>query len=69
MSQSISMTQLKLIFLAGDGIGPEITSATKSVLSAVSSICKKSIEVTNADIGFKALETSGCTIPNTVRKT
>ena len=68
MSQTKSRPQLNLIFLAGDGIGPEITSATKSVLSAVSSICNKSIEVTNADIGLKALETSGCTIPDTVRE-
>ena len=58
---------LKLLFLAGDGIGPEITSATKSVLSAVSSICKKSLEVTDADVGFKALENSGSTIPDSVR--
>ena len=67
MSQSKAGSPLKLLFLAGDGIGPEITAATKSVLSAVGSFCERAIEISDADIGFKALETCGCTIPEDVR--
>lgn len=67
MSQSTANSPLKILFLAGDGIGPEITAATKTVLFAVSSFCERTIEVTDADIGFRALEKCGCTIPDSVR--
>ena len=46
-------------------VSPEIASATKSVLSAVV-LSAKSLEVTDADVGFKALK-SGSTIPDSVR--
>lgn len=67
MLQSNTSSPLQLLFLAGDGIGPEITEATKTVLSAVTPICDRAITVTEADIGFRALEASGCTIPDSVR--
>lgn len=67
MSQSKTLSSLKLLFLAGDGIGPEITVATKTILSAVTPVCERTIKVTEADIGFRALEANGCTIPDTVR--
>ena len=57
---------LHLLALGGDGIGPEITAATVSVLSAA---CAKSgtlIEIEHADIGFVALESEGITLPDTV---
>ena len=67
MVQSNTSSPLQLLFLAGDGIGPEITAATKTVLSAVTPVCARAINVTEADIGFCALEASGCTIPDSVR--
>ena len=67
MSQSNTSSPLHLLFLAGDGIGPEITEATKTVLSAVTSVCERAITSTDADIGFRALEASGSTIPDSVR--
>ncbi len=67
MTQSNTSSPLRLLFLAGDGIGPEITAATKSVLSAATPQCDRQITISDADIGFRALEASGCTIPNPVR--
>ena len=67
MSQSKTSSPLQILFLAGDGIGPEITAATKTVLRAVTEICDRAIKLTDADIGFRALESSGCTIPDSVR--
>ena len=32
------MNQYKIVLLSGDGIGPEITEATKGVLNAISNI-------------------------------
>ncbi|NOD37104.1 MULTISPECIES: isocitrate/isopropylmalate dehydrogenase family protein [Ruegeria] len=67
MTEPSTVSPLQLLFLAGDGIGPEISSATQRVLAAVTPICNRPIIVTEADIGFAALEATGSTIPEPVR--
>lgn len=54
--------ELTLLALPGDGIGPEITGATLRVLDALD----LPIRVTQAEIGFPALEAQGTTIPDAV---
>ncbi len=50
----------------GDGIGPEITTATLRVLNAVGEICRLDLNFEMAQIGFRALKQSGTTIPDSV---
>ena len=57
---------LNLLCLAGDGIGPEIMDATKSVLATVSRSKEISIELEDADIGFASLNKLGTTITDDV---
>ena len=59
-------SDLKLLALDGDGIGPEIMAATLAVLEAVRPDVKRTIQVTERQIGFAALKTSGSTIPDDV---
>ena len=66
MTKPSSLSPLQFLFLAGDGIGPEISTATRRVLAAVTPICDHPVIVTNADIGFAALEATGSTIPEPV---
>lgn len=54
---------LKLAVLAGDGIGPEITAATRNVLSAASSKFGFGITYDDLPAGFEALNTLGTTFP------
>lgn len=54
--------ELNLLALPGDGIGPEILSATLEVLAAAGA----HLRVERAEIGFAALERRGSTIPDTV---
>ncbi len=62
----ISDPPLDLLVLAGDGIGPEITSATLAVLKAAADRAEVDLRFTDMDIGFKALETFGRTITDEV---
>lgn len=50
---------MRLLALPGDGIGPEIVSATLRVLDALD----VALAVEHAEIGFAALDTQGSTIP------
>ncbi|MEX0278821.1 MAG: isocitrate/isopropylmalate dehydrogenase family protein [Ruegeria sp.] len=58
--------QLKLLCLEGDGIGPEIMTATLAVLRAASPVLKSKVNVVRKDIGFAALNAEGSTIPQAV---
>jgi len=61
-------TGLKLLSLPGDGIGPEIMRAALAVLDAVRPQLSRDVIVSKADIGFRALESDGTTIPDAVIK-
>jgi 3-isopropylmalate dehydrogenase len=54
------------LVLAGDGIGPEITAATVKVLEAAADAFALRMQLSHADIGFKALQACGSTIPDSV---
>lgn len=58
------MTQRTLALLPGDGIGPEITEATRVVLAAASDAFGLGLAFKALDIGFAALEASGSTFPD-----
>ncbi len=57
---------LRIICLDGDGIGPEIVSATVRALKAVRPALSRPLDLRSMDIGFAALEQHGSTIPNDV---
>ncbi|WP_372921257.1 isocitrate/isopropylmalate dehydrogenase family protein [Roseovarius sp.] len=57
---------LRLLFLPGDGIGPEITAATAVVIRAAAPLLSRKPEIEQAQIGFAALAAFGTTIPETV---
>jgi isocitrate/isopropylmalate dehydrogenase len=57
---------MRLLVLAGDGIGPEISRATVAVLDAADRKFKLGIQYEHRDIGFAALEKSGTTLPEGV---
>lgn len=57
---------IRLLVLPGDGIGPEITDATETVLRAVADRFGLALQLDRAEIGFAALATSGTTIPEPV---
>ena len=60
---------MHLLVLAGDGIGPEITSATLSVLRAVSERFSLGLRIEEAAIGHAGLRTHSHTIhPDIVEK-
>ena len=54
---------IKLLALEGDGIGPEITTATLEVLQAAAKAFGLQVDVHKMDIGFVALKASGTTMP------
>jgi 3-isopropylmalate dehydrogenase len=54
---------IPLLTLEGDGIGPEIVAATRSVLDAAAGACGFRFSHEEAAIGFKALGTEGTTYP------
>jgi isocitrate/isopropylmalate dehydrogenase len=62
MSQQ-SANALRLLVLAGDGIGPEITAATLGVLREVDRIMALGLSFTDAPVGFAALKAHGTTLP------
>jgi 3-isopropylmalate dehydrogenase len=55
-----------IVVLAGDGIGPEITAATMTVLVAAAKKFDLPLNFTHETIGFAALRKSGSTIPEAV---
>ena len=57
---------IKLLLLEGDGIGPEITAAARTVLTAADAQFGLNLVFETADIGFTALAAHGTTIPDAV---
>lgn len=55
---------MKIALLPGDGIGPEITAATRLVLEAADEIWRIGFTFFEVDIGFKALADHGSTFPD-----
>jgi len=67
MAQSPSSSHpVTLLCLKGDGIGPEITAATQSVLNVVDSLYGLGLRFETHDVGFVSLEKSGSTFPQSV---
>ena len=54
----------RLLLLDGDGIGPELVAATKTVLQAADSRFQLDLQFETAIIGFDALAAYGTTIPD-----
>ena len=57
---------MRILCLPGDGIGPEILSATKAVLAAASAAYRLGLEFDRREIGLAALAAEGTTIPEAV---
>jgi 3-isopropylmalate dehydrogenase len=57
---------IDIVVLAGDGIGPEITAATLTVLAAAAKTFSLPLNFTHEDIGFASLHKCGSTIPDAV---
>ncbi len=57
---------IHLLVLEGDGIGPEITAATLTVLRAAAHACALSLSVDRAAIGWAAHRVAGTTFPDAV---
>jgi 3-isopropylmalate dehydrogenase len=53
----------KITVLAGDGIGPEITSQALRVLDAVAGICGFTVQTTHALLGGAAIDATGEPLP------
>ena len=56
----------RLLILPGDGIGPEITAATRAAIKAANRAFGLELELFQGDIGFAALDAHGTTIPDRV---
>ncbi len=57
---------MRLVVLPGDGIGPEITSATVEVLRRADSIFSLGLSFEEHEVGLARLKREGCTIPPSV---
>ncbi|MEZ5845071.1 MAG: isocitrate/isopropylmalate family dehydrogenase [Hyphomicrobiaceae bacterium] len=57
---------MKLLALPGDGVGPEITTATLDVLRAADHRYGLDLAIEQRDIGFVAYERTGTTLPDEV---
>ena len=55
---------MKIVLLPGDGIGPEITAATRAVLEAADRKHGLGFEFSEVAIGFAALAEAGSTLPD-----
>ncbi len=60
------LAAMDILVLPGDGIGPEITAATASVLVAADRVFDLGLTLTEAEIGLVALEREGTTLPPAV---
>jgi 3-isopropylmalate dehydrogenase len=58
----------RIVVLAGDGIGPEIVSATCRVIEAALLRANAAVELVHRPIGLSALEQNGRTIPTETQK-
>ena len=56
----------RILVLAGDGIGSEITAATMEVLAAADRRFGLGLNYEHRDIGFAALEKAGTTLPGDI---
>ncbi|MBM3341864.1 MAG: isocitrate/isopropylmalate dehydrogenase family protein [Betaproteobacteria bacterium] len=54
---------MKILVLPGDGIGPEITQATLTVLNVINAKFKLGLEWDQRDIGLTTLKSKGSTLP------
>ena len=61
-------SEIRLAVLDGDGIGPEITAATLSVLNAAARRTGLVVRSKRAAIGWKAYRKTKCTLPDATRK-
>ena len=59
---------MKIVFLDGDGIGPEIISATRNVIKAASHRFNLGLEIETTDSGLASLDKNGSTIPDSTWK-
>ncbi|GLY44615.1 hypothetical protein Amsp01_106380 [Amycolatopsis sp. NBRC 101858] len=57
---------MKILVLPGDGIGPEITTATLDVLAAADRLLGLGLEFETRAIGLASLATEGTTLPTAV---
>ena len=55
---------MKLLVLPGDGIGPEITDATLTVLKAADRLFKLNLSFEEQQVGLATLKTHGTTMPD-----
>jgi 3-isopropylmalate dehydrogenase len=56
-------SQLKILVLAGDGIGPEITRATLAVLDRANALYNLELEWQHDEMGLVTLKREGTTLP------
>ena len=61
-----SLDPVQILCLDGDGIGPEITAATRRVLQAVDDRFDLNLTFTTPDMGFMSVAASGTTFPDKV---
>jgi len=54
---------MKILILPGDGIGPEITAATLTVLDRANGLFKLGLEWQREEVGLVALKKEGTTLP------
>ena len=57
---------MKILVLNGDGIGPEISQATLTVLDRANALFKLGLEWQRDEIGFVTLKKEGTTLPQRV---
>jgi 3-isopropylmalate dehydrogenase len=57
---------MRILVLPGDGIGPEITRATLSVLETTDALLSLGLEFESHDIGLASLASQGTTLPPAV---
>lgn len=57
---------MRILVLPGDGIGPEITTATVEVLRTASTLLDLDLKFEIQEIGLASLKTSGSTLPDSV---
>ncbi len=68
MTGAVSDEQTGLLVLPGDGIGPELASATIDILKETDRCFDLNLRFEEAQIGFKALKSAGTTFPEAVFK-
>ena len=58
----------RIVFLPGDGIGPEVLGEARRVLETVERVYGHSFEIVEGDIGVTALKNAGDPLPEATRK-